>query len=82
MPKYTIYVQEVYDVWYEVEAENEEEAWDMYSELGLVESGREFSHVRDDSEEIVEKTDQKKPLTISPELAALLIKVRDEEDIL
>lgn len=79
MPKYTIYVQEVYDVWYDVEAENEEEVWDAYAELGLVESGREFSHVRDDSEEVVEKTDQ---VTISPELAALLTKVRDEEDIL
>jgi hypothetical protein len=82
MPKYTIYVQEVYDVWYEVEAENEEEVWDAYAELGLIESGREFSHVLDDSEEIVEKTDQEKPVTISPELAALLTKVRDEEDIL
>ena len=82
MPKYTIYVQEVYDVWYNFEADNEEEAWDIYSELGLMESGREFSHVRDDSEEIVEETDQEKPLTVSPELAALLTKVRDEEDIL
>jgi hypothetical protein len=81
MPKYTIYVQEVYDVWYEVEAENEEEVWDAYAELGLIESGREFSHVLDDSEEVVEKIEEK-PLTISPELAALLTKVRDEEDIL
>jgi hypothetical protein len=84
MPKYKLVVSEVYDVWYEVEGADEEEAWENYYEGDMVFVDKEFSHTVDDSADIVENLDE--PLK-APKVKwdSTLKKFRlqgDEEDIL
>jgi len=57
MPKYRLYVQEVYDVWYDIETEDEDEAWEAYYNGELIESGREFSNMVDGTEELLKDPD-------------------------
>lgn len=57
MPKYRLYVQEVYDVWYDVECTDEDEAWEAYYNGDLIESGRDYSNMVDGSEELLKDPD-------------------------
>jgi len=58
MPTYKMVVQEVYDVWYEVEGENEEEAYENYYEGNCTQVHQDYSHVVDDTLEIIENLDE------------------------
>lgn len=57
MPRYKLVVQEVYDVWYEVEGETEDDAYEMYYEGEGEMIDQQYSHMIDDSPEIVENLD-------------------------
>jgi hypothetical protein len=58
MPRYKMVVQEVYDVWYEVEADTEEEAYDVYLDGDGEMLDKMYSHMVDDSLEVVENLDE------------------------
>ena len=84
MPKYRLYVQEVYDVWYDIETEDEDEAWEAYYNGELIESGREFAHMVEGTEEL-EKHDEPpvQPKVVwDGKLQKYTLLERDEEDIL
>ena len=76
MPKYKVYVQEIYDVWYEVEADTEEEAWEAYYEGEAIETGREYAYMAEGTEELIEDTPKPAPT------ATWSFFGKDEEDIL
>jgi len=86
MPKYRLYVQEAYDVWYDLECADEEEAWEAYYNGDVIESGREFAHMVDGTEELLKDPDG--PVTPQPEvvwdnnLKQYKVLNVDEEDIL
>lgn len=77
MPEYRVYVQETYDVWYDIEADNAEEAWEAYYEGEAIESGREFLQTIEGTEEVVNRDDETVPKTDWVSLFG-----KDEEDIL
>ena len=58
MPRYKLVVQEVYDVWYEVEGEDEEQAYEMYFDGEGEMLDQQYSHMVEDSVEIVENLDE------------------------
>jgi len=59
MPKYRLYVQEAYDVFYDIEADDEDDAWEAYYNGDVYESGREFASTIEGTEEILKMDEPK-----------------------